>query len=225
MSANTIPVTCSHPHALPEGGLPWWLARHVRNASDHRGALTVRVFDDSRTQADVLRESGRHSPALAERLIRCYALDTRPAVIDDWRFPLLRQAETVEHYWQRAAQELLLAGATRVCVGAEQWVRGDLELGLAPQRMTFHPDADAELRHALRLSDTDDAPVVFSVPGGYGFLYRGERLMRSRTLSGILVAAHQFVASVLDRPELRQVMRQEYWRLLGVTPLNVTDPT
>ena len=105
--------------ATPVGltGLADFLSRHVYNTSSQRGALMVRVYDDRRTEADVLRETDPHNPYL-ENIIRIYTLDKTPASIDDWAFPLAGDTESPEAFWQRIADGILAAGATRVAVDA-----------------------------------------------------------------------------------------------------------
>lgn len=98
-------------------GLADFLARHVYNTSNQRGALMVRVYNDQRTEADVLRETDPNNPYL-ENIISVYGLERTPASINDWAFPLAGDDETPEAFWERAAAGMLAAGATRVAVDA-----------------------------------------------------------------------------------------------------------
>lgn len=103
------------PHGLPAGSLAEFLAQHVYNTSNQRGALMVRVYDDRRTEADLMRAEKRPH---AEKFIRAYGLENQPICINDWAFPLAADDETPEAFWQRAADGILAVGATRVVIDA-----------------------------------------------------------------------------------------------------------
>ncbi|PJJ96953.1 hypothetical protein CO615_10550 [Lysobacteraceae bacterium NML75-0749] len=103
------------PHGLSAGSLAAFLAQHVYNTSNQRGALMVRVYDDRRTEADLMRAENRPH---AEKFIRAYDLENQPACINDWAFSLAGDDEAPEAFWERAAAEMLAAGATRVAIDA-----------------------------------------------------------------------------------------------------------
>lgn len=117
------------PNPVGLSGLADFLARHVYNTSHQRGALMVRVYNDQRTEADVLRDADPTNPNL-ENIIRVYELDKAPASINDWAFPLAGDDETPEAFWQRAADGMLAAGATRVAVDIPGRARVQWESGI-----------------------------------------------------------------------------------------------
>lgn len=139
-NTRTSVVVVDAPTGLQ--GLAGFLAEHVYNTSNHRGALVVRVFDDSRSQQDIELDtvrrharldgwtwgaswhprSGRCYPTRDEAEASCrdycrtFGLDTMVLAIDDWLFPLIEAGESAESYWARAAAGIAATGATRVVV-------------------------------------------------------------------------------------------------------------
>lgn len=119
-------------------GLAAFLAANVPNASNHRGSLAVRIYDDRRTEADIARGAIRqiggrweygHGAGwfsgpdaeskcrqLVENFIRVYGMERNVACINDWQFPVAGIDESPETFWNRAASQIVNAGATRVVV-------------------------------------------------------------------------------------------------------------
>jgi hypothetical protein len=88
---------------------------------------------NGKTEADMMRDAARRGTSggstwigpdavrlateRAENFIRCYDLETKPAQIDQWLFPIIEAEESDEQYWNRVADEIRAAGVVRVvCV-------------------------------------------------------------------------------------------------------------
>jgi hypothetical protein len=123
---GTKTFVTSIPAASGLSGLAQFLAEHIYNTSNHRGALMVRCYDDRRTEGDLLRATGR---ANAETIIRAYDLDAKPAVINDWLFPVLDNGEAPGSFWMRAAEQMVRAGVTRVAVDTPMAARAEYRIG------------------------------------------------------------------------------------------------
>lgn len=78
----------------------------------------VRCFN-GKTQADIMREQrpGTHT----ENMIRAYDLETRPAAIDDYLFPIINPKQTDEEYWNSVAAHMLDTGINRIVIGIAEW--------------------------------------------------------------------------------------------------------
>ena len=100
-------------------GLAKFLAENLGATINHRSAKVVCYSGE--TEADAFRReyaSGTYNGAPVENYIRAYDMERKPALIEDWLFPIATPEETGEEYFDRAAREMLKAGVEMVKITA-----------------------------------------------------------------------------------------------------------
>jgi len=85
---------------------------------------------NGKTEADLMREEAKkgscggttwfgpnaveNAMKRAENFIKCYDLETKPAYIDQYLFPIIEPNESDDQYWNRVANELIKLGSTKL---------------------------------------------------------------------------------------------------------------
>lgn len=117
----TRDVRATEPDVVRLIPLAAWLVINVPTsyAGSGRSVTASRVLCWSGlTERERLIKSARTSSQQekAEKFIRCYGASLDRLERIDWLFPVITPIETDEQFWNRAAQEIINAGVTRIAI-------------------------------------------------------------------------------------------------------------
>lgn len=130
----------TEPDANELNELAVWLIGRVRRCvagldAPFESSKRVRLYN-GRTRADMIREEARTTQwvngvlyfqperalAAAENVIRAFKLESEPARIDNYVFPIIEIGETDNEYWNRVAEEITGLGTTKIIIGNESYM-------------------------------------------------------------------------------------------------------
>ena len=100
-------------------GLAQFLSDSLEGNLAHASSSLKVTCYGKETQADVERrlKPGKNT----ENIIKCYGLESKQAVIEDWHFGRLEIGDKPEDYFNRNAEKMRKEGVVKVCIRYAGW--------------------------------------------------------------------------------------------------------